>query len=1077
MPSAEQLTRQLRDKNAEPSSVATICKQILDKSIDVYLPKPAHFVLELLCDRINDSGKFQSWKNCAKMWTLLAETWYTLGFNAADIEFRTRTLRRLKLVPALTSVFDHIAKSSDGELMTQCLNTAMLLSQDTYIQVDEYAAVGLVTLFLTMFPQGSTGLLEHDVNTWAKFIIHLFNLPRLAIAYKPSKKSTARVFEFLIPAALKVVTDEKVGDNLKSQVLELLDTLLFDLRVSYSAPSFDMIIAKSGKLEAQHLFSVVMARLAATDIQACEDTFSSISKHHPGLAEPLLGIMARINRVLSPSFFQALYDNEMTKKDINWLLVSLLLRLDTALVSLAWESVLQKCRSRDLSVLVDLIQHMAAGFVKARDFGTFVCIVYPAAATILPAYASAESIQELSPFVDELSANQISKILGDPKTPNSSRFLIISGLLLCSLAKQSACQDLLLGLDLTAREDFLVLCMYGELKTGAVSKNDDMISMRAMEIQLTGLDAKVVGHAIKSMQTTKLVPFLRRWVVLMNEMPENLPQLHARVFSEVSQHDILSFFSDFHIVIFELRNFLHSLLQYLKENPWDGGFDLFKLMPPAVFHKYFPGSLDSIVERVIADPESSAAKEAVYHVLSDARLSSGLEKDPVLMRLFIGACMAVDSQYSSTIFELVWKEHLRQLRNLSSKNYVDTIFMDLLKGLSSSLLPDWIMALVVLRNPPRLHANEARELTKKFVAVTMEELNDSNIDTMILSLAQIPALGSQVGTNDIFKEIGARCVSHTSKAKMFGLVCSVKDGKFKSAIFVLSLYVALNQQQVELDMSILRLYLSRLDTEVLADTLVYVNASLSKAPESFIGPLIEATASILPLLRKDCDRAPRLFARAASGACSVVIIPQHFTLLSVLADMATSHVWIFSQYATEVLLAFCGKVGKFSTQAGAERIYEAAIQLMSFLVLHHRFRFSSRYHLVVAVVNRLMEPLTATSKMENKQENAQRFSRLMAALCEPRLEKMKDLLTSQATLYKKALRKHAHMFLVQYVYLQLNHRFSTEVIQALQPGLNAVFSLVSRAELHLVGEVLDSDARVYFRTLYGNFQETGKWRP
>lgn len=1077
MPSAEQLTRQLRDKNAEPGSVASICKQILHKSINVYLPKPAHFVLELLCDRINDSGKFRRWKCCAEIWALLAETWSALGSSDADIEFRTRTLRRLKLVQVLTSVFDHVAKSSDCELMAQCLNTAILLSQDTYIQVEEYAAVGLVTLFLTMFPQNSSGPLERDISTWGKFVLHLFSLPRLALAYKPAKKSTARVFEFLIPAALRVATNENVGDSLKSQVLELLDMLLFDLHVTYSAPNFDMTIAKSGELEVQHLFSLVMARLAATDIQACEDTFSSISKHHPTLSEPLLRIMAKINRVLSPSFFQALYDTEIAKNNVNWLLVSLLFRLDTVLVSLTWESVIRRCNSRDLAVLVDLIQHVAAGFVKARDFGTFVCLVYPAAVTILTAYASDEAFQLLAPLVDELSANQISKILADPKSSPSSRFLIVSGLLLCSLTKQSACHGLLLSLKLTAREDFLVLCMYGELRTDAITKNDDIISMRAMEIQLIGFDAQVIGHAIKSMHTTKLLHFLRRWIVLMNEVPEMLPQLHARVFSEVPRHDIVSFFSDFHVVVFELRNVLHSLLKYLKEHPWDGTYELFKLMPPVVFHKYFTGFFDSIVENVIADPESPTAKDALYHVLSEPRLTSGLEKDSALMRRFIGACVSVDSPYAYSIFELVWKEHLRQFRNSSSKGYAENILSELLTGLGLPSLPDWTMALVVLRNPPRQYANEVKELTRKFVAVTMKELSDSNLDTMILSLAEIPALGAQVGTNSIFKEMGTRCISDTSKAKMFALVCSVKDGDIKSALFVLSLFVALSQQQVAIDLSVLRSYLSRLDKEILADALVYVNSSLRKAPGSFIGPLIDATAAIFPLLRKDCDRAPRLFARAVSGASSVAIIPQHYSLISVLADMATTHVWIFSQYATEVLLAFCGKIGKLSTNTVDNSIFEATIQFLSFLVLYHRFRFSSRYHLVVAVVNRLMEPLTSTSKMENKKEGAQKFSRLLSNLCEPRLEKMKDLLTSQATLYKKALRKHAHMFLVQYVYLQLNHRFSAEVTEALQPGLNAVFSLVSRAELHLVGEVLDSDARVYFRTLYGNFQETGKWRP
>lgn len=119
------------------------------------------------------------------------------------------------------------------------------------------------------------------------------------------------------------------------------------------------------------------------------------------------------------------------------------------------------------------------------------------------------------------------------------------------------------------------------------------------------------------------------------------------------------------------------------------------------------------------------------------------------------------------------------------------------------------------------------------------------------------------------------------------------------------------------------------------------------------------------------------------------------------------------------------------------------------------------------------------TRKEATAEEGAVFSRLLVTLCEPPIQrstKESESLTSQAAVYKRVLRKQAHILLINYVHMQVSAPLKSSITDALMPGIYSLFGLLSKLEMQLANQLLDLLGRVYFKNLYQGFKDHGKWK-
>ncbi|QFZ30034.1 putative nucleolar pre-ribosomal-associated protein [Clavispora lusitaniae] len=447
---------------------------------------------------------------------------------------------------------------------------------------------------------------------------------------------------------------------------------------------------------------------------------------------------------------------------------------------------------------------------------------------------------------------------------------------------------------------------------------------------------------------------------------------------------------------------------------------------------------------------------------------------------------------------------------------------------------DRALAGVVLAAPPpaaaeaqALLAGLCGQFVARVVSAARSTADPAAAVRELTQLSHIPA-GARAEVRAAVRDLGAHATDAASRALLFALVTKIAS----DPLYVTGLYVALasewseieqpeqqkeqqeqqpeqqkeQQPEVPAPLEALGVFYSRLSAADFSAVFSHVLASLAlpDLDRAFVAPLVDAAACLLPLLSKDRAREhTRLFV-ASLSAFRAHAVPRASALRFVraLIAMFSSHVWACSQYMVECVLSWAahptntpnkgtstntdkkttsmdrtttstdGSVNSGTVAASDASLYIATVNLVSYVVLFHRFRLSRRYHLVVGAVSRLM------ARMPREKAAASALARLLVALCDPQTQasaRDSDSLTSEANIYKKAVRRHAHVLLVNYIHQQLADPMANAMTEALRPGIFSVFSLLSGAELNLVNQCLDSSGRAYYRKLYSAYKDQGKW--
>lgn len=1120
---AESVTRYLRGKDTSPEQACEVVKALASGKLPVYLPNHAYFVFELLCDRLNDfSGKnFKNWKLHSGVWSLYKQLWTELGEKLLDKEVRAKSFRGVKLVPIMTDVLAHASKTYNETILEEMFSCVELIMATGYVDVDEFAAVGMLKSYAELIYTVSEQNTDFDlVNHWSGIVSALMALPRQASTYKPTKKSTARFFVEPLPVILNTLA-QNTNEQLKptyETLRTIIDDHVFSTDTLQQLPTHIESLVSSSVLTpegAEYLFQEVILHLALKDIAMCESVYVKIMEKFDSLADKLLGVLSRVNRTLSSTFLSQLYETEMGKPKQNWTLIGYLVSLDADLALAKWQDVVSATKSLQLEKGVKLADDLAVGYVKARDFSKFIKEVYVEGhKTSSRIWTSEDLIQLLAPKVNELSGNQISQLIKHfmEVQDQQSLALVLNGLLLCPLAKQKVSESLFHDYNICQSKwsdiAYLVLSIYGNtlfdsqpeiLEKFTSSKNNGKfdIYLRLRVAELTGktdlVNVEETKKYIKQLSSKDLITFVQRWLVIIDGFPEIHSVLFARMLQQLSGEQVIAVFNDQSDIIYELPGFIKEFQKSLKSNPVKYRDDLFCCFPPIIFRKHFSSYQNQIIEDAIKHPQNLTLRRTICHILQAPSLSSNMEKDLKILRLFLETITTETSQVSMETASLIWNAHLNSIKSETSAKYVNDAFKLLSKNLKKPSSGDLALAQVILSNTNiASHKNlkESKEqLSCQFVAAVRNL--KMTVEEQIKALADLPLGVSEevrVAIRKLIKEVGSQVSGNETKSQLFSLVVKCALPSLSSALFITSSFVAVSETaedtHVQFMLSQLSEYYRTLPDEVFVNIYKHVLHGVENESGAFASQFVDILSVLAPLLSKDHQKEHTELLVTTIMAVPLRDFQSHpqslLRFTNTITRLLSDHVWAFTQFSIEATLGLADKiVCSLAKTESAEKIYISTVQMVSYIVLFHRYRLSSRYHLITALASRLMAPLAAENILGTSKLAAASYARFLTALAEPTghsSAKENDSLTSQAATYKRLLRKHAHVIVVNYVHSQLTAPLTSEMTDTVLRGVYSMIGLLSRIELHLVNQCLDSLGKAYFKTLYTAYRDHGKWR-
>lgn len=715
---------------------------------------------------------------------------------------------------------------------------------------------------------------------------------------------------------------------------------------------------------------------------------------------------------------------------------------------------------------------------------------------------------------------------------------LIKGLLSCpqlkiNSAKQMllSCDPLLLGSSPELWEaKFYFLCLFGDeavnvsvqnsFKTPANSKYFYYSVFRYIET--TG-DDSLVDYKTNFMSFVKkskgeelkiiLSAVLERWIIIISEFfsqEQNLSILKS-IFKHLDWNSyLLPFFKKSSGVFFEQDQIVTSLNRYVvSAYAQKDILELISLIPVSVMDKHTRKTLIEGIANINSTDEqiNILSKKALLHLLSQSSVASALETDlEKLINVY------TQDDISREIVEVVWNDHLNQINDAPHKAYITSSLKLLNKHVKKepkSITAQLQIGLIILstmakRSIQDKEINESRtNLLQTFISLVntrLQKAKSADVTWYLNALCdlldstsdfnnQVPLLISTIGKN-----ISKYDEQHVPEIKsaLFALLVKVSDTSMKSAVFILALYVCLGSCQSALNDYIEKLSSSDNDIFEAAYRLTIktivkdVNSENSKV-------LVQILVLFIRHSKKICSNShSQLFSQSLS-----LLITKYQTgsitdsasiqlVLATLKDNLSDSVWLYSQYGIELTLTYLNLVViDINSSDNSEYLFILSSQVFSHILLFHRFRLNSRHHIVIALFTTMLEQLalnhnTRRNLLSHSVPAATAFSRLLSNLCEPPTssgpKQIESSLSSASALIKKSLRAHLHVLLSNYIFTQLNFNFDSKVNSELLNGIYKVFDVLSKRELQLVNLTIDNSGKAYYKTLYANYKDYGKWK-
>ncbi|KAJ6789883.1 hypothetical protein PWT90_04270 [Aphanocladium album] len=165
--------------------------------------------------------------------------------------------------------------------------------------------------------------------------------------------------------------------------------------------------------------------------------------------------------------------------------------------------------------------------------------------------------------------------------------------------------------------------------------------------------------------------------------------------------------------------------------------------------------------------------------------------------------------------------------------------------------------------------------------------------------------------------------------------------------------------------------------------------------------------------------------------------------------------------------------------------YTWLCKLTDVIIKKHRLRLEGHYHLLLTVLQTLLDRLVinevGTGKSSVSQETkAHAYARLITLVCEPTAGAVsrtqhQSSLDSATDAAKRSAGRHMHLVLMQYVKLQLTENVPRPIREALEPAMNSIFDITPPEGRKILNDAMDASGRAILREMFKRYVKFGKW--
>ncbi|CAH2352180.1 nucleolar pre-ribosomal-associated protein 2 [[Candida] railenensis] len=629
---------------------------------------------------------------------------------------------------------------------------------------------------------------------------------------------------------------------------------------------------------------------------------------------------------------------------------------------------------------------------------------------------------------------------------------------------------------------------------------------------------------------------MKRWIAFANNNfdKEQLNQVIELIFSTVDVKDLVAYFEKYGYIFFEQKEInnalISKLIELLSNSRNKENLQLILSIPIQCFPKHLKVKLvDITYDECISKTTTNIAPTCLNHLLSQPSFRTKVEtKFDALLKLLSSNG---DKETLITICTSIWSVHVHSHTEPISKEYILDSLSKLSKFYKSLKVKKYkslpiefeISTIIVSFNYPATVDQEISDslgwIASQYLSSSIQLLkqlslleNYKDVNQILNALNKVPSLlNSDVHT--ALKDFGLKISLSPSgyelnlaRSNLFSLSSMLLESNFNNATYLLSLYIAIQtefklesyqelldnlvnhlQSLQESDLiSIHSLLLYTMERDANEDNvhifiqllLCFLNKKILKKTNNKESTTLILTGSLSLILTK-LD----LIMHSCSGSNHSVL-----NILQSIKNCLSEVYWCFDQYSLETTLSLVSKIIKCVEQVPLpEKTYVLLTQVMSYILLYHRFRLSSRHHLIMSICISLLEPLSLKRKLNfpndlsSSIESASAYSRLLGNLCEPSNKESTNsnkngTLNSSSALIKRSLRKHLPVLLVNFIYLSLTSNFSNVNVETILSGIFKIFDVLSPIELQLVSSSLDIPGRTYYKSLYSNYKANGKWK-
>lgn len=1084
MNTSQELTRSLRGKGGSLDDKLALCTRLVHGELEVYLPRKESFVLELVCDRLNDNKKeHTSWKLHETTWSILEY----LVETCPDVS--SRCLKKLRYVEIASAIID-----LKSQLITKTIPVAKFLLKNSIMATDANSTQNLLAQCLVLINKNQldAGVLPT--------IIAIYEQPRKSTKYKPAKKTSTHFFEACLHPLASYLSDSRHGTETDYHLQQIFIAGLFSKdSASLLKENIKLFLDSNNNLSGlsqsiNYIFDNVVSR-SAKDMKVSEEIFVEITGKYPHLTQSLLETLASTNRVLSSDFYETLY----TQHKDSHQLVGCLIDLEASLGVKHAAEIASKLNDSEASIAGKLFR----AFVRVREYTAFFVDIWQANSN-KKVWNTLQLVDDIASGIFGLTIKTLHEVLAElskvPIPPKSILLSILKGLLLCDDDRIKSLKDQILAAGFASHPDwqirFYCLLLYGDdisidSETNFAEIYFFYARFRLVELQKStnAFSAEFVTHLknlSKAEQKRELSFVFKRWPKIVARFgPDHINTLMS-LFLDSEPVAYFETGADFFYEENSLNRLLIACLVTRLVASQSSILRITSSIPTACFERHER-------RKIIALLLSSSSHESEFlpvmlHLLDKPTFATELETNVRTLISFVKRFHAKPYEdLAVTIFDKIWEAHLAQINDDQHLKFVEEVVGVLKQPRTDSSCLS-VFKCIFGRNS--LHYNDKvrpllEELHSNFVDETIANLKKGPTGTLLQILKDVSGFRKGIISIADVRSISWKVTTIKDKRNLFCLLCAIDHKCVEQAVHVLAVYVALAPLTSELDHQ-LQLYCDSLATcpEDFAAIVSYVLYSFHIDTEDENRYIyLRVYSCLLACADTETDLIHPLVCQLSYHTNELLVSEQNLVYA---LGMLAQHVGRFKigQYTFESVVALVTRIAcalpSIKTEQ-AEVLYKHLIQNASELLLSHRMRMSSRHHIVMKLFCALFEPLLLSG---NRQlilslDSAQLYTRAVSCLCEPKFKAHKTAshsLNSAVATAKKSLRRHLLVILLCFIHHCLGSRFEEKVQQELTYAMSIVFDTVSETELQVVVASLDAPGKLYFKLLYSRYKESYKWK-